>query len=245
MDATGTDWSSSSPTDEPAEQTTPPRKHRSFLAELPVLIIIAFVLALVLKTFLVQAFYIPSASMEPTLLVGDRVLVNKVLYKIRDPRRGEVVVFSTQEEGEAPPQGNLITRLLSGLSSGLGVAPAGEKDFIKRVIGLPGETVEMRGGVVYINGNPLPEETTAEGGYLADRDLNDFGPVTVPDGQYFMMGDNRLNSSDSRFSLGTIPRDQIVGRAFVVIWPVKQLGTLPRGEYGEALSLAPALAAVA
>ena len=249
MGVTGTDWSSPHPTEGEGEPPPPPepeRKHRSFLAELPVLIVIAFVLALVLKTFLVQAFFIPSASMEPTLLVGDRVLVNKVLYEIREPRRGEVVVFSTKDGSEAEPQGNVLQRLLSGLSSGLGVAPPGEKDFIKRVIGLPGETLEMREGVIYIDGNPLPEDLTSEGGYLADRDLNDFGPVTVPDGQYFMMGDNRLNSSDSRFSLGTIPADQIIGRAFVIIWPLARFDSLPRGEYGEPLALpAPALAAAA
>ena len=246
MGMTGTDWSSPPPTEgAPAPEAPPERKHRSFLAELPVLVIIAFVLALVLKTFLVQAFFIPSASMEPTLLIGDRVLVNKVLYEMRSPKRGEVVVFSTQDGSAPPPQGNLLQRLLSGLSSGLGVAPPGEKDFIKRVIGLPGETLEMREGVVYIDGNPLPEELTSEGGYLADRDMNNFGPVTVPQGEYFMMGDNRLNSSDSRFSLGTIPRDQIIGRAFVVIWPLGRASSLPRGEYGTALALPPAVLSAA
>ena len=234
------------PTAEPdAETPKAPRKRRSFLAELPVLIIIAFVLALLLKTFLIQAFYIPSASMEPTLLVGDRVLVNKVVYELRDPRRGEVVVFSTSDETPEPPEGGWLTRLLRSITSGLGVAPLGEKDFIKRVIGLPGETVSMTGGVVYIDGKPLPEEVSGQGGYLAERDQSEFGPVTVPEGQYFMMGDNRLNSSDSRFpTLGTIPREQIIGRAFVVIWPLARLNNLPRGDYGADLAaparLAPA-----
>jgi signal peptidase I len=207
------------------------RERRSFLAELPVLIAIAFLLALVLKTFLIQAFFIPSASMEPTLLIGDRVLVNKVVYKIREPRRGEIVVFS-KEDGQVVPQGNVIERFLKSFSSGLGVAPSGEKDYIKRIIGLPGETIEMRDGVVLINGREVPEATTADGGYLAERDPNDFGPVKVPDGQYFMMGDNRQNSSDSRFpQMGTIPRDAIIGRAFVTIWPVKRMTTLPGEDY--------------
>ena len=210
-------------------------KGRSFFAELPVLVMIAFILALLLKTFLIQAFYIPSASMEPTLLVGDRVLVNKVVYELREPRRGEVVVFTKDDGQPDEPQGNILQRLLTSLSSGLGVTPPGEKDYIKRIMGLPGETIAMKDGVVSINGIPVPEATTTEGGYLAERDPNDFGPVTVPDGQYFMMGDNRQNSSDSRFpQLGTIPRDAIVGRAFVTIWPISRFDSLPGANYAGA-----------
>jgi signal peptidase I len=218
--------------DDDSDQEQPvARQRRSFLAELPVLIAIAFLLALVLKTFLIQAFYIPSASMEPTLLVGDRVLVNKVVYKVREPRRGEIVVFS-KEDGQSEPEGNVIERFLRSFSSGLGVAPSGEKDYIKRIIGLPGETIEMHDGVVMVNGHDVPEATTGEGGYLAERDPNDFGPVKVPEGEYFMMGDNRQNSSDSRFpQMGTIPRDAIIGRAFVTIWPVKRMTTLPGAKY--------------
>jgi signal peptidase I len=232
--STSAEWSSRSPDGEP-DTSSPERKHRSFLAELPVLIAIAFILALLLKTFLIQAFYIPSASMEPTLMVEDRVLVNKVVFEIRDPRRGEIVVF-TKEDGTSPePQGNVIERFLNSLSSGLGVAPSGEKDYIKRIIGLPGETIEMRDGVVLIDGKEVPEATTTKGGYLAERDPNDFGPVTVPDGQYFMMGDNRQNSSDSRFpQMGTIPHDSIIGRAFVTIWPMGRLDTLPGADYAGA-----------
>ena len=230
--STSEGWSTSSPAGGTDEEPPEERKHRSFFAELPVLIAIAFILALLLKTFLIQAFYIPSASMEPTLEVGDRVLVNKVVFELRDPRRGEIVVF-TKDDGEPDePEGNIAERFLRSLSSGLGVAPTGEKDYIKRIIGLPGETLEMRDGVVHVDGEPVPEATTAEGGYLAERDPNDFGPVTVPDGHYFMMGDNRQNSSDSRFpQLGTIPRDAIIGRAFVAIWPLDRVDTLPGASY--------------
>ena len=233
MTSTPTERSSPPAGGEGAEsETSAPRKHRSFFAELPVLIAIAFILALLLKTFLIQAFYIPSASMEPTLDIGDRVLVNKVIYDLREPRRGEIVVFTKDDGQPSGPQGNLIERVLKSLSSGLGVAPSGEKDYIKRIIGLPGETIEMREGVVIIDGRPVPEATTTEGGYLAERDPNDFGPATVPDGQYFMMGDNRQNSSDSRFpQLGTIPRDSIIGRAFVTIWPLSRLDRLPGAKY--------------
>ena len=230
--STSEEWSSSSPAGPAAKAPEPERKHRSFFAELPVLVAIAFILALLLKTFLIQAFYIPSASMEPTLLVKDRVLVNKIIYELRDPHRGEIVVFTKDDGTIEEPQGNVVERFLRSLSSGLGVAPPGEKDYIKRIIGLPGETIEMRDGVVIVNGVKVPEALTTEGGYLAERDPNDFGPVTVPDGQYFMMGDNRQNSSDSRFpQLGTIPRDDIIGRAFVTIWPPSRLRLLPGADY--------------
>ncbi len=236
-------WSSSNAPEGAADEPVEDRKHRSFFAELPVLIAIAFILALLLKTFLIQAFYIPSASMEPTLLVGDRVLVNKIVFQIREPRRGEIVVF-TKDDGTAQPQGNLVERFLRSLSTGLGVAHTGEKDYIKRIIGLPGETIEMRNGVVIVDGTKVPEALTTQGGYLAERDPNDFGPAKVPKGHYFMMGDNRQNSSDSRFpQLGTIPREKIIGRAFVTIWPFDRFNTLSGASYegsGLPTSAAPA-----
>jgi signal peptidase I len=212
----------------PAEE----KKHRGFFTELPVLVLIAFVLALVMKTFLVQAFFIPSSSMEPTLLVNDRVLVNKLAFTFREPRRGEVVVFS--ERGFDPvgePETSAVDSVLNSIGTGLGLVPPDEKDFIKRIIGLPGETIEMRGGIVYVDGTPIPEAPTTEGGYLSALDMSEFGPLTVPDGEYFMMGDNRPSSADSRSTLGTIPRDDIVGRAFVIIWPVGRFSTLPIADY--------------
>jgi signal peptidase I len=205
---------------------------RSFFSELPVLMLIAFGLALLLKTFLVQAFYIPSRSMVPTLFVGDRVLVDKVVYDRRDPRRGEIVVFS-HPDGTEPLQRdrNTLTRLLRSAASGLGFGLPGERDFIKRIIGLPGDEVEMRNGLVYVNRKVLPEALTTEGGYLGARDRNDFGPVKVRPGHYFMMGDNRPDSDDSRGSLGQIPREEVVGRAFVIIWPFPHARTLPPPGY--------------
>ncbi|HWH32233.1 MAG TPA: signal peptidase I, partial [Egibacteraceae bacterium] len=220
------------PLDDVAEPAAPAK--RSFLSELPVLVIVAFVLALVLKTFLVQAFYIPSSSMEPTLQIGDRVLVNKLAHTFREPRRGEIVVFSV--DGGTPAMvepANPVVRFLRGLASGLGMAPASDRDFIKRVIGLPGDVVEMRDGVVTVNGVALPEAPASEGGYLSERHMEPFGPFTVPEGHYFMMGDNRPNSSDSRYSLGPIAEDRIVGRAFVIIWPLSHAGMLTLPDYGE------------
>jgi signal peptidase I len=204
-----------------------------FLTELPVLVLVAFALALLMKTFLIQAFFIPSSSMEPTLLINDRVLVNKVTYELREPRRGEVVVF--READAIGDDRGVGERLWDGLTSGLGVVPPTEKDFIKRIIGLPGDTVEMRDGVVYVNEEALVEAPSSEGGYLSSRDFSSYGPATVPEGQYFMMGDNRPASADSRSSLGTIPRDDIVGRAFVIIFPFTRAGTLPGAVYGNGL----------
>jgi signal peptidase I len=202
-----------------------PQPPRSFFAELPVLGLVAFVLALLLKTFLIQAFYIPSESMVPTLEVGDRVLVNKVVYSLREPERGEVVVFR-EDELLGPDDRSVGERILDSLTSGLG-APPSERDFIKRIVGLPGETVEVRDGVVFIDGRPLSEEPAEEGGYLLEPDVSNFGPVTVPEGEYFMMGDNRRRSADSRSEMGTIEREELIGRAFVVIWPITRADTLP------------------
>jgi signal peptidase I len=227
-------WAADASDGDRGTQDGKPSRLRSaghFLAEVPLLIVIAFVLALVLKTFFVQAFYIPSSSMEPTLAIHDRVLVNKVVHRLREPRRGEIVVFTERDDVAPTVEPSLTERFVRSLTSGLGLARPDERDFIKRITGLPGETIEMRAGVVYINGAPIPEATATEGGYLAARDLSDFGPVEIPPGEYFMMGDNRPNSADSRYSIGTVPREDIVGRAFVVIWPVSRLDTLSIAAY--------------
>lgn len=217
-----------------AHAAEPPERARkgSFLTELPILVLIAFVLAILMKTFLVQAFFIPSSSMEPTLLINDRVLVNKLSYTFREPRRGEVVVFTERTLNPQDLDGpGLVERAVNSLRSGFGLSSPSEKDFIKRIIGLPGEMIEMREGVVYVDGQPVAEAPTTEGGYLSARDLTDFGPTMVPDGHFFMMGDNRPSSADSRSSLGTIPREDLIGRAFVVIWPVSRATGLPIVRY--------------
>lgn len=189
----------------------------AFLRELPVLIVVAFALALVLKTFLIQAFFIPSGSMEPTLEPGDRVLVMKAFDT---PERGDIVVFEDPDPTRQPDRG-VVGGFLHWLSEGLGFARPADEDFIKRVIGLPGETVEIRKGKLYVDGVLTPEP------YLTGRpDRRDYGPQTVPEGTLFVLGDNRLNSNDSRFGLGFIPRDKVVGEAFVVIWPPSRIGWL-------------------
>ena len=193
-----------------------------FLRELPLLLLIAFGLALLIKTFLVQAFYIPSESMEPTLDVGDRVLVNKVVYHLHSPRRGDIIVFEEPHPGPQPHR-NPLQALWHWLTQGLGVSASPERDFIKRVIAVPGETLEIKQGSLFVNGRRLKEP------YLsAAADRRDYPPTKVPPTNLFVMGDNRTNSNDSRFGLGFIPYDKVVGRAFVIIWPPSHVSWVRR-----------------
>jgi signal peptidase I len=159
------------------------------LVEWLVVIVCALLVAVVIKTFLVQAFYIPSPSMTPTLKVDDRVLVNKLSYDLHGVHRGDIVVFTSPQQTT-------------------------EKDLIKRVVGLPGDTLEGRDGHVVVNGQALAER------YLPDGvQTTTFGPVTIAPDHYWVMGDNRTNSSDSRV-FGPIPKSRIIGRAFVKVWPL-------------------------
>jgi signal peptidase I len=190
------------------------------LRELPVLLLVAFVLALLIKSLVVQAFYIPSESMTNTLKIGDRVLVNKIVYHLHPPRRGDIIVFADPHPLVVSHR-NAISGFWHWLTEGLGVSSNPDKDFIKRVIGLPGETVRVHRSVVYINGKAIREP------YLNPfKDYRDFGPVTVGPDSLFVMGDNRANSSDSRFTLGQIPMSKVIGRAFVIIWPPSRVGWL-------------------
>jgi signal peptidase I len=157
----------------------------------------ALLVAFVIKTFLLQAFYIPSLSMAPTLQVNDRVLVNKLSYDLHEVNRGDLVVF------ESPPNEGSET-----------------KDLIKRVIGLPGETVESRDGQIIVNGQILDEPYLDRGVTTGALDQ-----VTVPPDHLWVMGDNRSNSRDSRF-FGPIPESLVIGRAFVRVWPITDISLL-------------------
>ena len=187
----------------------------SFLKELPFLIVGALLVAVLVKSFLIQVFWIPSGSMEETLQVGDRVIVNKLAYRIGDPGRGDVVVF----EPETFEAESLFTKVSRNLLESVGLRTP-ESDLIKRVIGLPGETIEVVNNQVLINSAPLSEP------YLpATITMRDFGPEVIPLDSYFVMGDNRNSSRDSRV-FGAIERGRIVGRAFSVVWPPSRWGGL-------------------
>jgi signal peptidase I len=156
--------------------------------------------------------------MEPTLVPGDRVLVLKVPYYFGDPDRGDIIVFEDPDPGKGPDRG-LVGGFFHWMFEGLGVQRPDSEDFIKRVIGTPGDTVQAKDGKVFVNGDPIDEP------YLTQR-TDDFPKTTVPEGRLFVMGDNRGNSLDSRFSLGLVPIDNVVGKAEVVIWPPGDLGLI-------------------
>lgn len=191
------------------------------LVELPILAAIAIVVAVLIKTFIAQAFFIPSTSMVPQLRVNDRVVVSKLSYRLHPPRRGDIVVFDAppSEQETRRSSRNPVVRLVRGAAEAIGIVQA-RTEFIKRVIGLPGETVEGRGGHVYINGRYLDEP------YLASGVLTSpFGPIMIPHGQIWVMGDNRDNSRDSRV-FGTVPISKVVGRTIWRVWPPGHLSFL-------------------
>ncbi|MFI1111078.1 signal peptidase I [Streptomyces physcomitrii] len=211
------------------------KKPRSFWKELPLLIVIALVLALVIKTFLVQAFSIPSDSMQNTLQQGDRVLVDKLTpWFGAEPERGEVVVFHDPDNWLAGEPTTTPNALQTGLSK-IGLMPsADEKDLIKRVVGVAGDTVECKGtGPLKVNGKPLDEPHIYPGNTPCTvDDLGGQFKVIVPNGKIWVMGDHRQNSLDSRYhqqdkDRGMVPVDEVVGRAVVVAWPPTRWNTLP------------------
>jgi signal peptidase I len=163
-------------------------------------ILLAVILALIIRTFFFQAFKIPTGSMRPTLLEKDRVLVNKILYRFREPARGDIVVFRYPVDGK--------------------------RDFIKRLAALPGETIEIRAGKVLINGTPVDESSPFRKFYYYNREDWEFGgeddKIQVPQDAYFVLGDNSAQSSDSR-NWGFVPKKNMVGKAFMVYWPPKRV----------------------
>ena len=192
------------------------------LRETVVLVALAVLLAVVFKTFLIAAFYIPSGSMESTLNISDRVLVEKVSYRFGDIERGDVIVFVHDEPGvEVPRPSNPVAGFFSSLGQAIGVVPPSDRDFIKRVIGLPGDTIDCDGKVIR-NGQKLTEPYLPAGVTTTGCE-----EVKVKPGELFVMGDNRTNSQDSR-AFGPIRESDVVGRAFVRIWPLTHTGWLRR-----------------
>jgi signal peptidase I len=220
--------------DQERQTGTRARKPRSLGRELPVLVLIALVIALVIKTFVVQAFWIPSSSMENTLDIGDKVLVNKLVYHFRPIEPGDIVVFNgagswEPEPASSPPSSDPVVRLYDATLDRLfhaiaglfGTAP-GQTDFIKRVIGVPGDHVACcTAGDVTVNGVALHEQSYL---YPGNPPSMQRFSITVPPGRLWVMGDHRSVSYDSRGHMqdpgdGTIPENMVVGRAFMIVWP--------------------------
>jgi len=200
--------------DQAPEAPEEPRR-RSFIAEVPGLLLTALVIAVVIKTFLLQPFWIPSESMLPTIEVNDRVMVNKLAYRFGEPQRGDVVVFRDPREEQI--EESIPEAVIRSVLEAVGIRTRGDEDLIKRVVGLPGETIEVRDNHVLVNGAPI-EET-----YLPEVFMPDEPPITVGPDEVFVMGDNRDASFDSR-RFGAIPLDDLVGEAFVTIWPISHFG---------------------
>ncbi|TXL84993.1 signal peptidase I [Streptomyces sp. IB2014 016-6] len=206
------------------------RRRRSAMTEIPLLITVALLIALVLKTFLVQAFVIPSGSMEQTIRIDDRVLVDKLTPWFGSrPERGDVVVFKDpggwlQEETEIPQDDPVVVKQVKQALTFIGLLPsADEQDLIKRVVAVGGDTVKCcdKDGRIVVNGVPLTEPYLNPGNPPSKLDFD----VKVPTGRIFVMGDHRSNSADSRFHLdeafrGTVSEDEVVGRAVVIAWPL-------------------------
>jgi signal peptidase I len=209
------------------------RKQRSFWRELPILIAVALLLAVVIKTFAIQAFWIPSGSMENTLEINDRVLVNKIVYHIRDIHRGDIVVFNgdgSWDPGTIPVNGNIFQQFGAGFASMFGFGHPGDI-LIKRVIGIPGDKVACcdAQGRLTVNGVALTEQSYLYPGSAPS--LSRFN-IVVPPGRLWVMGDNRLYSEDSRDHMGdpgggTVPVSAVIGRAFIIIWPPSHWRILP------------------
>jgi signal peptidase I len=182
------------PEDEQGRRSS--KKSGGFL-EFLIIFLVTFALVFgFVRPFVVEAFYIPTESMIPTLEVGDRVFVNKFVYRFAQPERGDVVVFKSVEDG-------------------------GDEELIKRIVGVPGDEIIVRNGVLFVN-NERWEESYVNSEL---RDGSFFGPMTVPEGKVFVMGDNRGNSRDSRF-FGPVPMENIEGKAFVIFWPPSHVGLL-------------------
>ncbi|MCX5046195.1 signal peptidase I [Aldersonia sp. NBC_00410] len=231
--------------------TKPKKKQRPFWRELPILIVVALLLSFLLQTFIARVYLIPSESMEPTLhgcagCTGDRILVEKLSYTFGDPKPGDVIVFLGPDSWSADYQSirsdNSVIRTMQNAGSVFGVVPPDENDLVKRVIATGGQTVECCDdqGRVMVNGKPLDEPYVVNdfpfvpGQLTCDTERKSgrcFGPVTVPDGNLWMMGDNRNNSADSRYHVGdelqgTVPVDNVRGKAVFIILPPGRMGTI-------------------
>ncbi|MEY2877033.1 MAG: hypothetical protein RLZ24_460 [Actinomycetota bacterium] len=204
----------------------------SVLREFPILVIVALAVSLIIKSFLVQFFYIPSGSMENTLQINDRVAVNKLPFISKSIERGDVVVFRDPANWLPEPYADNQNKIIAKIKDGLvlvGVLPNPAKQYlVKRVIGVAGDNVVGKDGVVTINGKKTTEPYIFAGNKASELDFN----VTVPEGKIWVMGDHRGASADSRYhqddvNNGFVPESKVTGRVVGIIWPLKNLGLVP------------------
>ncbi|MGH2729990.1 MAG: signal peptidase I [Actinomycetota bacterium] len=214
------------------------RSRARHLAELPILVLLALVIAVIIKTFLVQAFYIPSGSMFPTLHVGDRVLVEKLSYRFGGPGRGDVVVFERDVFGAGEPDVPWHQDMRNFVRDLLGLPTGQSQDYIKRVVAVEGDTIRYAGTPreLIVNGEAVDQSyihrgrdrssptVTSDDCKRLEMEKSEDGCL-VPEDMVFVMGDNRGNSEDSRV-LGPVGEDKIVGKAFLIIWPPSDVGTI-------------------
>jgi signal peptidase I len=184
-----------------SDRQNQPQKKSEFVLEAFKTIVLSLFFAFGIRTAVAQSFYIASGSMQPTLEIDDRLIVDKLSYHFQDPQRGDIVVFSAPEAA----------------LTACGLQPNFRDPFIKRAIGLPGDRIEVKSGKIYINGQQLQEA------YPARSPLYNWGPATVPPKSYFLLGDNRNGSCDGH-SWGFLTRDRIIGKAIVRSWPLDRLG---------------------
>ncbi|MGI5128988.1 signal peptidase I [Pseudonocardia sp. CA-107938] len=224
------------------KQRTGRRRRSSFWKELPLLVLVALVLTFLIQTFIAKVYVIPSGSMETTLhgctgCNNDRVLVDKVTYRFSGPQPGDVVVFrgpdSWNSEIQIAPPSNFLIAGLQQLGSLIGLAPPDEKDFVKRVIAVGGQTVQCctTNGQVMVDGKPLNEPYIYYLPGAGEPRQQAFGPVTVPQGELWMMGDSRNNSADSRIAgHGAVPVANVIGKARLIVLPFPRFGWIPSAD---------------
>jgi signal peptidase I len=205
---------------EPGQRSARPSIWQS-IREILVILVIAALVAVFIQSFFIKAFIIPSSSMSPTLQIGDRVMVDRLTYYFRKPRRGDVIVFRYPPTSpNAKNTTNLFYWPFEQIGETLHITHrTGSSPYVKRVIATEGETLEIKNGQVYIDGQPIKEDYKVP-------DTYDLPPTRIPKGQLFCMGDNRPNSRDSRY-WGLVPIRSVIGKVFLIWWPLKHLG-LPK-----------------
>jgi signal peptidase I len=202
----------------PATEDAKPRT--PFWVELPGLLLTALAVAVLVKTFLVQPFYIPSESMLPTIEVDDRVMVNKLAYQFGDVQRGDVVVLLNPSLTDDELEETIPEAVIRSVLEAVGIRTRGQDDLIKRVVATEGQTVAIRDGFLEVDGISYDEPYLMPG-----TTMGDFGPETVPEDHVFVMGDNRNSSLDSR-RFGAVPTEEVIGEAVLRIWPLDRFGGL-------------------